>query len=338
MDFNRADMDAALQDMAIHLHLHTPAVEAHHTIAKQMWGHIKALEYTGGRLLVVGRDAELLAGAPPDAPRTLDGLTVLSDSDLPSDIADQIPLAGDLPSATQWPHPDLNLEPVDASPVGAADLNGADVVIASLPYADTRALTRDRRIGVTMSHHGLIREALTWLRPGGLLVALAHRQLLEGADAQPRRSIAKQADLIAAVRLPAGALRQAPLLDSPVDLLMLRHREPDHPPSGIPFIRRTPVRVHEHPNMLINECYALAPQAVLGNIVPDPVQPDMTTATPFGGSFGVDLGDVLHELTDIAIDYRLHAAPRPAPRPEPQSPQSANGSHGPAADSDGHAL
>jgi len=310
MDFNRAHMDEVLQDMAIHLHLHTPAVEAYHTIAKQMWGHIKALEYTG-RLVVIGRDAELLAGAPLDAPRTVDGLRVYSDSDLPSDIADQIPLAGNLPPATQWPHPDLNLEPIDASPVGAADLTGVDVVIANLPYADTRALTRDRQIGVTMSHHGMIREALTWLRPGGLLVALAHRQLLEGTDAQPRRSIAKHADLIAAVRLPAGALRQAPLLDSPVDLLMLRRREPGHSPGGLAFLRRIPVRAQDPVDMQINECYAVAPWAVLGNIVPDQVQPNVTTAAPYDESFGTDLGDVLKDQTTIAIEVELYSQVRP---------------------------
>lgn len=338
MDFNRAEMDAALQDMAIHLHLHTPAAEAHHSIAKQMWGHIKALEYTTGRLMVIGRDAELLAGAPPDAPRTLDGLRVYSDSDLPSDIADQIPLAGDLPRATQWPHPDLNLEPIDAYPVGAADLNGADVVIANLPYADTRALTRDRQIGVTMSHHGMIREALTWLRPGGLLVALAHRQLLEGSDAQPRRSIAKHADLIAAVRLPAGALRQAPLLDSPVDLLMLRHREPGHRPGGLAFIHRIPVRAHDHTDMQINECYAMAPWAVLGNIVPDPVQPGVTTAAPYGESFGTDLGDVLKDQTTIAIEVELYSQVRPTPEHQAGPTPPANEPHRPAPDTDGPVL
>ncbi|MDR7381269.1 hypothetical protein [Promicromonospora iranensis] len=337
MDFSKAERDAALEDIAVDLHLDTPAVDAHHTIATQMWGHIKALEYTTGRLLAVGRDAEILAGSPPGAPRTLDGLTTDSDSPLPKDIADQILLSGNLPEATQWPHHDLNLEPVDASTVEAAGFDTADVVIANLPYADTRALTRDRQIDIAMAHHGLIRQALTWLRPGGLLVALAHRQLLDGTDAQPRRSIAKHADLIAASRLPASALRQAPLLDSPVDLLMLRRREPGHPPSGLPFIRRTPVRVHAHPDMLINECYAVAPWAVLGDIVPDPVQPGMTTATPFGGAFGVDLGDVLHDQTTIAIDFKLHAQVRPTPRPEPL-PSPADQSRGPAPDTGGPAL
>ncbi|MFE7503833.1 hypothetical protein [Promicromonospora sp. NPDC057488] len=333
MEFSKARMDAALEILAIDLHSNTPALEAHHTISKQMWGHIKALGYTSGRLLAFGRDAEILAGAPLDAPRTMDGLVIVDGVEADEGLKDQILLSGNLPGDTRWPHSDLDMRPVDDSETGPAD-----VVIANLSAADVRLMTRDRQIEITITHHDLILQALNWLRPGGLLVALAHRQLLEGTDARPRRSIAEHADLIAAVRLPAGALRRAPLLDSPVDLLILRRREPGHPPSGIAFIRRTPVRVHEHPNMLINECYALAPQAVLGNIVPDPVQPGVTTATPFGGAFGVDLGDVLHELTDIAIDFRLHATPRPAPGPGPHPSPAANEPHRSTHEADGPAL
>lgn len=336
MEPSKEELDAALEGIAIDLHHHTSATDAHHTIATQMWGHIKALEYTG-RLLAFGRDAEILAGAPPDEPRTLDDFTIDGQA-LSKDVADRVLLAGELPPATQWPHRDLNLDPIDVHTVDAIEGDTADVVIANLPWADTRILTRSGQVDIAMNHHSLIRQALTWLRSGGLLVALAHRQLLEGADAQPRRSIAKHADLIAASRLPASALRRAPLLDSPVDLLMLRRREPGHPPMGLPFIRRTPVHVHEHPDMLVNEYYAVAPWAVLGDIVPDPVQPGMTTAAPFGGAFGVDLGDVLHDQTTIAIDFRLHAEPRPTPPPEPRPAPPATEPRRSAPDADGPAL
>jgi hypothetical protein len=336
MEPSREELDAALEGIAIDLHHHTSAMEAHHTIATQMWGHIKALEYTG-RLLAFGRDAEILAGAPPDESRTLDDFTIDGQA-LSKDVADRILLAGELPPATQWPHRDLNFDPIDVHTVDAVEGDTADVVIANLPWADTRILTRGGQVDIAMNHHSLIRRALTWLRPGGLLVALAHRQLLEGTDAQPRRSIAKHADLIAASRLPASALRHAPLLDSPVDLLMLRRREPGHPPMGLPFIRRTPVHVHEHPDMLINECYALASWAVLGDIVPDPVQPGMTTAAPFGGAFGVDLGDVLHDQTTIAIDFELHAQIRPTPSYQPHPTSPANEPRNPAPGTDEPSL
>lgn len=336
MELTEAELDAVLEDIAKDKHFDTPATDAHHTIATQMWGHVKGLEYTTGRLLVFGRDAELLAGAPPGTPRTMAGITIEGlegAEDISREIEDRAVLATDLPEALRWPHHDLGLEPADVH-----DLDGADLVIANLPLADVRTLTRDRQVDITVGHHGLIQQALAWLRPGGLLIALAHRQLLEGNDAQPRRSIAKHADLIAAARLPANALRRAPLLDSPVDLLMLRRREPGHQPSGLKFIDRSPVRIDEHPPMLINDCYATAPWNVLGNIVPDPIEPDLTTAAPLSGQFGVRLGDVLNDQTNHAIDIGLYAKERPplAPRPHPETPGLSPRAAG--ADPDGPAL
>lgn len=336
MVFNEADLNAEIEDIAIDRHYDTPAVGAHHTIATQMWGHIKALEYTTGRLLVFGRDAELLAGASPGKPHYLRDATVEgfeSDQDMDRAIDDLAVLVTDLPGADGWPHHDLGLELADAY-----DLHGAHVVIANLPLADVRTLTRGRQLDIATEHHELIQQALTWLHPGGLLIALAHRQLLEANDTQPRRSIAKHADLIAAARLPANALRRAPLLDSPVDLLMLRRREPGHQPSGLQFIDRSRVRISEHRPMLINDCYATAPWNVLGNIVPDPIEHGVTTAAPLSGHFGVRLGDVLHEQTNHAIDLGLYARARPplAPRPHPEPPGRPPRAAG--ADPEGPAL
>lgn len=322
-EFTEAELDAVLEDIAKDKHFDTPAAEAHHTIATQMWGHVKAMEYTTGRLLVFGQDAEILAGAPPNTPRTMADTTIVGAEGTDAirrEIDDPLVLVTDLPGDALWPHRALRLEPAKVY-----DLYGADVVIANLPLADVRTLTRAREVDITLPHHGLILRALDWLRPGGLLIALAHRQLLEGADARPRHSIARHADLIAAARLPANALRRAPLLDSPVDLLMLRRREPGHRPSGVEFIGRSPVRIEEYPDTLINDCYATAPWNVLGNIVPDPIEPDLTTAAPLSGHFGVRLGDVLHEQTNHAIDLGLYAQERPplAPRPRPESPGRA---------------
>jgi hypothetical protein len=322
MELTDAELDALLEDIAQNKYFDTPASDAHHTIATQMWGHIKAMEYTTGRLLVFGQDAELLAGAPPGTPRTMEGATIkgVEGTDaISQEIENRVVLITDLPGDVQWPHRTLSLEPA-----GAHDLDSVDVVIANMPLADMRTLTRDSRVDIAMAQHGLIREILAWLRPGGLLVTLAHRQLLEGPDAQPRRSIAKHADLIAAARLPANALHAAPLLDSPVDLLMLRRREPGHRPSGLKFIDRSPVRIDEHPPMLINDCYATAPWNVLGNSVPDPIEPGLTTAAPLSGHFGVRLGDVLHDQTNHAIDIGLYSQERPpqTSQPRPVAPSS----------------
>ena len=306
------DTSTILDAMARSIHQATSGSEAHYAIATQVWSHLKALEYTTGRLVVVGPDAELLAGVQPGAPSALDGIPV----DNIDEVEDRVPLVADLPPADQWPHLGLNLRLAQEP-----DLNHVDVVIANLPFTDVRILTRNDQTDIALLHHEVIQDALNCLRPGGLLVTLAHRQLLDGADAQPRRSIAKHADLIAAARLPASALRKAPLLDSPVDLLLLRRREPGHPPDGLEFVGRSPIHVRGVPDMLVNNCYAIAPWAMVGNVVPDPIEPGMTTVAPLDGDFSAELGRALKDQTDVAIDGRLHAQERPPrtsqPRPAP---------------------
>ncbi|MFC8797033.1 hypothetical protein ACFT2C_04825 [Promicromonospora sp. NPDC057138] len=80
--------------------------------------------------------------------------------------------------------------------------------------------------------------------------------------------------------------------------------------------------------MLINECYATAPWAAVGNIVPDPVEPDLTTVAPLGGDFGRALSDALATHTDIAIDDRLYAQERP---PRSNAPRPPSPGHPPTA-------
>ena len=329
MEMLVGDAPTVLDTMAQRIHQATSGSDAHYAIATQLWGHLKALEYTTGRLVVVGTDAELLAGAPPGTPSALDGIPVEGIDD----VEDRALLAADLPPAAQWPHLDLNLHPADEP-----DLNAVDVVIANLPFADVRTLNRDNQIDIALLHRELIQEALSWLRPGGLLVALAHRQLLEGADAQPRRTISRQADLIAAVRLPASALRMAALLDSPVDLLLLRRREPGHPPDGMEFVGRSPMHVHGVPDMLVNNCYAIAPWAMLGNVVPDPIEPGLTTVAPLDGDFSASLGDVLKDQVDVAIDGRLYAQERPPRTSQPRPAAPGNAPRAPGTDPDAPTL
>lgn len=321
IEFVQADPEMLLEVFAKKNHHDTSAAVAHQNIATQLWPQLRGLEYATGQLLAVGEDVDLLAGASPDGPRPAD-----SDNYEEAEL-----LAARMPPTGRWPHQGLRLRSARNHEVGAADL-----VLANLPLVDARALTRSTKTDVVMFHHGVIRDALTWLRPGGLLVAIAHRQLLEGTDPQPRRSIAKHADLIGAVRLPASALRQAPLLDSPVDLLMLRRRESGHPPAGLNFIGRSPVHIHDAPDMLINDCYANAPWAAAGNIVPDPIDPDMTTVAPMGGDFGRTLSKALATHVDIAIDDGLYAKQRPASRAHPAPQQDTP--HGPSAGPDLPAL
>ncbi|PUB20908.1 hypothetical protein C8K30_115119 [Promicromonospora sp. AC04] len=170
----------ALDEIAYDWHVRAPTTDAHTKIAIHLWAQIKALGCTSGHLLAGGQDADLLAGHPPDAPRTEQGVGPCED--------------------------------------------------------------------------GLVLNA---------------------------------------------------------DLLLLRRREPGHPASGLPFIERSLVHVHGRPDMLINACYSDTPWFALGTIVPDPIDPDLTTVAPANGNFEPHLSDVLYGITEVAVHHETTAQVRP---------------------------
>ncbi|MFZ1431642.1 MAG: hypothetical protein WAS21_33385, partial [Geminicoccaceae bacterium] len=82
------------------------------------------------------------------------------------------------------------------------------------------------RLGLAL-HDWFIARSLELLRPGGLAAFVTSRWTLDKEDATARLHLAGMADLLAAVRLLAGALRAAAGTDVVGDLLFLRKRLPD---------------------------------------------------------------------------------------------------------------
>ena len=67
-------------------------------------------------------------------------------------------------------------------------------------------------------------KSLNLVRPGGLVAVLTSRYTLDAHNPAPRREMAALADLVGAVRLPAGAFREIAGTDVVCDLLVLRRR------------------------------------------------------------------------------------------------------------------
>ena len=72
---------------------------------------------------------------------------------------------------------------------------------------------------------------------------LTSRYTMDAVNPAARREIAGLADLVGAVRLPAGAHRRAAGTDAVTDLLILRRRDPDAPPAGAQWERTRHVDV-----------------------------------------------------------------------------------------------
>lgn len=102
-----------------------------------------------------------------------------------------------------------------------------DAVVGNVPFAEVRLHDPvHNRGGHTMHNHFLV-KSLALTRPGGLVVALTSRFTLDQVNPGARREMNAMADLVGAVRLPAGAHRRAAGTDVVTDLVVLRRREED---------------------------------------------------------------------------------------------------------------
>lgn len=245
----RADITAMSDHHAVE------ATSAHETIASLVWRTLRDLGIRGGRMLVVGQDPEVFAGLPAGERR-------LSPGDANAFVA-AIPQTG--PSDGQ-PHAGLPLRLFDDD---APD--EYDVVIAVPPHLDVSlhrpGVATARRAAQTLTIIGCLEHT----EPGGYLVTLASREVLDDPDIQGRMLIAERGELVGALRLPAGALRPGlPGNDACVDLLILRRPlVPGSPITPCPFLPVWPLRTGDQAAK-VNQYWLANPQHVLGNLATRP--------------------------------------------------------------------
>lgn len=235
--------------IALEDHVATSAQPAHRIIATHLWTMLRDLGFTEGRVLAVGEDAATFIGLPhTDGYSSLSVLADITDAHTPGT---QFPVQLRLPKAH----------------------DRFDVVIASLPYNDVR-LQDPGHVVVRRAVQAQLALALHSLtRPGGYTTLLASHDLMDQPFPEARRQLHLVADLLGAVRLPAGAHRRLPGLDMPTDLLVLRHRPEGQSSRSQDFEHTTTIHVDGR-DVEINTYFENNIGQVLGTVGADPLAGD----------------------------------------------------------------
>ena len=102
-----------------------------------------------------------------------------------------------------------------------------DLVIGNVPFA--KVTPHDPRYNRSRHalHNYFIVKSLHLTRPGGLVALLTSRYTLDARNPAARREIDTLADLVGAVRFPAGAFSEASGTEVVCDLVVLRRRFDD---------------------------------------------------------------------------------------------------------------
>ncbi|MBW3613990.1 MAG: methyltransferase domain-containing protein [Actinobacteria bacterium] len=286
-------------------------LNAHYTsaeVVEAMWGAVGELGFTTGDVLEPGCGSGNFIGlAPPGARLTgieLDATTAA--------------VARHLYGNRATIHTG-RFEELDA-PDGCFDL-----VIGNVPFAKVTPFDRRHNQGRHALHNYFLVKSLHLTRPGGLVAALTSRYTLDARNPAARAEMAELADLVGAVRLPAGAFRQSSGTDVVTDLVILRRREEGREPGGLAWLRTetfAEAREMGEPPAL-NEVFVAHPELVAGRLgVTRGMYRDGELTVEGTGRLAEDLRACLAVVVDDARQHGRTLSPRLEATP-PRSPAAA---------------
>ncbi|RYE71481.1 MAG: class I SAM-dependent methyltransferase, partial [Hyphomicrobiales bacterium] len=211
------EIGAALQDAvddADYASLARCTQYAHFTpefIVRAIWAGLLRFGWRGGRVLEPGIGTGLFPALMPQPLREISHITGVEHDPVSARIARLL-----RPRAR-----------IIAGDFARTDLPARfDLAIGNPPFSD-RTVRSDRAfrsLGLRL-HDYFIVKSLRLLKPGGLAAFVTSHGTMDKADGSARELIAKQADLVAAMRLPEGSFRADAGTDVVVDVLFFRRRK-----------------------------------------------------------------------------------------------------------------
>jgi len=150
------------------------------------------------------------------------------------------------------------------------DTEGFDLVIGNVPFAKVVPHDPRHNRGRHVLHNYCIVKSLALTRPGGLVALLSSRYTLDSRNPAARREMTALADLVGALRLPAGAFSASSGTDVVADLLILRRRPDGAPPVGPEWTTTVPAPIEQAGETeFLNEYFAARPETILGELAVD---------------------------------------------------------------------
>ena len=209
-----------------------------------------------GRVLEPGMGTGLFFALLPDSLRSSCRLTGVEYDPVTARIARLI-----------HPEAEVRCEDYTRSRLGG----GFDLVIGNPPFAAriVRADPETKALDLTL-HDYFIARSIARLRPGGIALFVTSTGTMDKLDQSARAHIHGMAELLGAVRLPAGSMRAAAGTEVVIDVLAFRRRLEDEASTGHDWIELAPVdaAVAEDEDasvtLEVNRYFAEHPEMVLG--------------------------------------------------------------------------
>lgn len=134
-----------------------------------------------------------------------------------------------------------------------------DVAVGNVPFSSTTYPYKGEK---HMLHDYFFVKTLDKVKDGGIVMFITSTGTLDKANPKTRDAIAKQADLVAAFRLPNNAFKTNAGTEVTTDIVILRKR-----PKGVSQSDETFFSLGEIDGIPINEYFVRHPENILGKLV-----------------------------------------------------------------------
>ncbi|MER7497017.1 DEAD/DEAH box helicase family protein [Streptomyces pharetrae] len=221
-----------------------------HELVQPLWDLVRELGFDGGNVLEPGSGSGNFIGSAPDGARMTG-----------------IELDPTTAAISQLLYPDARI--INDSfgdvrvPNSYFDLAIGNVPFGRFPMYDAQ-VNPDNKHSI---HDTFILKSLQKVRPGGLVAVVTSRYTMDGEDDTARRQMSYMADLVGAVRLPAGAHQDAAGTGVVTDVLVFRRRFGDENTHDIDmsWTRSSKTNVNGH-EIAVNDYFQQHPEMILGQL------------------------------------------------------------------------
>ncbi len=141
-----------------------------------------------------------------------------------------------------------------------------DLAISNVPFGDYQPYDKRFNTYKFAIHDYFFAASMDRVRPGGLIAFITTKGTLDKRVSHLRRYLAKEADLISAIRLPNTAFKGNANTEVTADIVILQKRMPDQPPTGPAWEKSVTYKNEKGEEMLLNEYFVGRPEQMLGRM------------------------------------------------------------------------
>ena len=249
-------------------------LNAHYTdisVIKAMYKGLAQLGFNGGRMLEPSSGVGNFVGAmPADMTEKVTSWTMVELDNITGLIAKYL-----------YPNADVRIQGFETAKIPD---NYMDVAISNVPFGNYPIADKKYKGFLTKAiHNYFFAKSLDKVRPGGIVMFITSSFTMNSHDAQVRKYIAKQADLLGAIRLPSTAFKGNAGTEVVTDILVLRKRAPNTEYAGESFENSSYQYISGYNGAYVNDYFQQHPEMVMGKaeLTRGMYRADELTYTPY---------------------------------------------------------